>query len=362
MWSLSRSLGWKCSEQLVADEGVAQLALEVQALGHALPHRGVEDHHVVATPALGVVDGGVGVADELLGHPDARRLVGDAHRGGHGDLGVPDVEGLLEHQPGALTEVEGAVLVGEAGHHDHELVTAEAADEVAGTHPLAEPLGDRDEQVVTDPVAHAVVDQLEAVDVDVEQGHRAGPVDLVVQRPGDVLGHERAVRQAGERVVGRLVGQAGLGLGVLAQRPPHPEDPDADEQQGDDAEGDPVADRVGAQADEQHDDRQEQGDGDAQQPASPGRHVVGGPALAHLADRGVQRGGGGEQQRQRVGHVHQVVREVEAVDVDEGVDDVADEHAQQAGEVEPHGGRGASTPGERQAGTHGEHEGRSATG
>jgi hypothetical protein len=95
---------------------------------------------------------------------------------------------------------------------DHELVAAHPCHQVAARRDGAlQPLGHRDEQPVADVVAEAVVDALEPVEVQVAQpdeGIRVG----AGERLGQPLGEERAVRQAGERVVQRLVAQPLLQL------------------------------------------------------------------------------------------------------------------------------------------------------
>ena len=93
----------------------------------------------------------------------------------------------------------------------HELVAAEAGDGVARPHERAQALGRLDEQLVADLVAQAVVDDLEAVEV--EEQHRAGqlaPFDAG-QRPRQAIEEELAVGQSGHRVVGGLVGELQLG-------------------------------------------------------------------------------------------------------------------------------------------------------
>ncbi|HEX2160445.1 MAG TPA: hypothetical protein VHF88_01325 [Thermoleophilaceae bacterium] len=93
-----------------------------------------------------------------------------------------------------------------------ELVAAEAGDEVGWTQHSAQPLGDGDQQLVAGLVAERVVDQLEVVDV--EEGDREATVAgaRVAQRPAESAPEERAVRQSGERIVVRAVGQLALRL------------------------------------------------------------------------------------------------------------------------------------------------------
>ena len=100
-----------------------------------------------------------------------------------------------------------------------ELVAAEARGGVAGADAGVEALGDGQQDLVAGGVAEAVVDRLEVVEVE-EDDRQAG---LLAARAGDRLAHaldeQRAVGQAGDGVVERLVGELlleGLALADVA--------------------------------------------------------------------------------------------------------------------------------------------------
>ena len=78
----------------------------------------------------------------------------------------------------------------ELGQEHDELVAAEAGDGVVGAGGAAEPLGHRLQEQVADGVAEAVVDVLEAVEVEEEDG--AVPVGA----PGVRDGHRGAVLES----------------------------------------------------------------------------------------------------------------------------------------------------------------------
>ena len=96
-----------------------------------------------------------------------------------------------------------------------ELVAAEAGHRVAGADRVAQPVGDLDQQLVAGGVAEAVVDLLEAVEVQEQDRHVVGAA-AAVQRLLEPLPEQRAVGQLGEAVVVRLVDQ--LVLQLLARR------------------------------------------------------------------------------------------------------------------------------------------------
>ena len=86
---------------------------------------------------------------------------------------------------------------------DGELVATEAGQQVPGPQALPQPVGHRDEQLVADVVAEAVVDGLETVQVAVEhRGHAAARGERGLQP----MPEQRAVGQTGQRVVLGLVG------------------------------------------------------------------------------------------------------------------------------------------------------------
>ena len=138
-----------------------------------------------------------------------RRVVaaGQGHRLRLDDLGDPVADG--QRVAVALHAVE----------EDDELVTAEAGDQVVGSQDRADALGDLAEQVVADVVAAGVVDQLEAVDVEEEEGD----VGAVPTGPGqclfEVVEELRPVGQAGERVVQGPVGPSRLDLAAVGHVP-----------------------------------------------------------------------------------------------------------------------------------------------
>ena len=91
--------------------------------------------------------------------------------------------------------------------HHGELVAAETGRGVAAAHAAEESLRQLDEELVAGGVAQAVVDVLEVVEVDEDHGDRARPAASSPQRVLEALGEEQPVREVGEGVVKRLVGE-----------------------------------------------------------------------------------------------------------------------------------------------------------
>jgi hypothetical protein len=88
---------------------------------------------------------------------------------------------------------------------DGELVAAQAGHGVLAAHAGLEPGGHGHQQVVTGGVAQLVVDRLEVVQVDEEQGQWGAGLGAPAQGVPDPLPEQGPVGQVGEAVVERLV-------------------------------------------------------------------------------------------------------------------------------------------------------------
>ena len=94
---------------------------------------------------------------------------------------------------------------GHVAQQQRELVAAESGDGVATAHTRPQSLGDDHQDLVADGVAEAVVDRLEVVEIDEEQG------DSVVRALGPLnplfhaIAKEHAIGQIGQRIVERLM-------------------------------------------------------------------------------------------------------------------------------------------------------------
>jgi len=161
--------------------------------------------------ARGVVVGGARAAALGLVHRDVRALherVGI--RRVRGEPGDPDArldvqrdpvvrEGLGDRRADELRGA-GRPVRGAAREQHGELVAAEAGDEAPVAHRARDARADLRQQPVARRVAQRVVELLEAVEVEQQEGEPA-PGD----RLPDPLLEEPAVRQPGERVVQRVV-------------------------------------------------------------------------------------------------------------------------------------------------------------
>src|SRR6202011_1821185 len=90
---------------------------------------------------------------------------------------------------------------------DDELIAARPGDHVARVERLAQTRGDFTQDAVADAVTERVVDRLEPVEVDVEQGETAIVERRRFQYGVEALFEREAIRQAGQTVAMRRIEQ-----------------------------------------------------------------------------------------------------------------------------------------------------------
>ncbi len=200
-------------ERLVLDEELAALQGGRQGGGEAVPGDGagvglgVGELEAVAARRLGPVHGDVGAAQHLGRGPLPRRALDHAEAAAHGQLAAVDAQRGGEGGEDAVGEVGDVPLAAGAGGEGHELVPAEPGHHLVGPGDAAlQPVRDLHEEPVAGGVAEAVVDDLEAVEVEVaeaEAGVVAGGERLLQS-----LEEQGPVGESGEGVVGGLVAQA----------------------------------------------------------------------------------------------------------------------------------------------------------
>ena len=196
-------------EALLGD-GTAQVELE-QALGlDPRVHLAFEEAVGAAARRLRLVEREVGVFQQAVGRLQPVDALGDADAHADRDPVLAD----LEWHPADLDQAfgqhprVGALRVDAVD--DGELVAAEPHDRVSPIGFFQKADGRFAEQRVADRVPQRVVDGLEAVEVQAENGDRAA-VRSVFQAVLELFAEQDAVRQAGQRVVARHVREAGLG-------------------------------------------------------------------------------------------------------------------------------------------------------
>ena len=146
----------------------------------------------------------------------ARQRDADADAGEH--LVPAHLERRRQLLVDPLGDAGGVRLAVDLLEQHGELVAAQARERVARSHAAFEPPRDADQQLVARLVAEAVVDRLEAIEIEVEHGEQrlaeraAGAVKEVLE----AVEEQRAVRELGQGIVERL--SLELLLDLLARR------------------------------------------------------------------------------------------------------------------------------------------------
>ena len=214
-------LAVEIDDRLVVDADLATVdgpldrERQLLAVLDTLVHLGLVRDEAALPLALRVVHRDIRIAQEVLGDPDVRPSERDPDAGMDRDVTPIDHERLLDRAHQAVGDELRLLHLG-VPEEDGELVAAEPGGKVDRPDAGLDPPGDRDQQLVSDVVAQAVVDGLEVVEV--EEEHGGGSVVGVGQRAADALGEEHAVGQTRQRIVERLVAELVLQLGELGQR------------------------------------------------------------------------------------------------------------------------------------------------
>ena len=202
--------------ELVARQRLRQLALGHQGCVRGAGHRRVEELEVRATACLGEIHRRVGVLDQLVGGGAVVREHRDADRRRDRDRAPLGVDRHFDRGQQLGRHLLDLAPRRHAGQQHHELVAAEARDQVGRAQAVGEPRGHGGEQRVADEVAERVVDALEVVEVDEQQRQPRALAARQLHEPLELVVEARAVGQAGERVVVREVVDALLGRVAVA--------------------------------------------------------------------------------------------------------------------------------------------------
>ena len=132
----------------------------------------------------------------------------DADARAHLNVDVRERERPRQRGTDARRERSALRRVVEVFAQDDELVAAQTGEGVAGAEDAGQAVGDGDQQLVTDVVTVRVVDRLELVEVGEEDRHDLVGALAAQDRVVEALHQQRAVRQAGERVVERALVRA----------------------------------------------------------------------------------------------------------------------------------------------------------
>ena len=127
----------------------------------------------------------------------------------------PAVIGARRARQGALRVCHGVTFGVVPVEQDQEFVTAEPGDDLGRVVGRFEATGHGHEDLVADLVAEPVVDGLEAIEVEDEDGDRSRGALALGEGVGEAVSEQRPVGQARQRVVEIRMGEGLLGRLVL---------------------------------------------------------------------------------------------------------------------------------------------------
>lgn len=194
--------------QLVLLDRVGEVVGQAVRADVAHLERTLEQRPTRAGP-LGSIHGEIGSPHQVVD--------GDPVDGGGGDAhAAPRLDGFLAHTVGTAQYVHDLVeSLAEHGEGtrrgqregDDELVSAESSHQVVGPHDPAQAPGHLDEQLVTGMVSMVVVDGLEPVHVDHQDGPTGRAGFLTFERALQIGEESGPVGDTGQRVLPRLLGE-----------------------------------------------------------------------------------------------------------------------------------------------------------
>ncbi len=201
--------------EAAAHDRLAQIEFERAARFHARVHRDLEEAVGAAAVGLGAVHRQVGVLQEFVRIDGVLRRQRDADGGVGDELVAADVVRRGHRRENARDQRGDVVGLREIVADDGELVAAEPGDEIGLVDAGAQPHRHFLEQFVADRMAEAVVDALEAVEIEIEQRQPAAMAAHALERLLELLAEQHAVRQARQRVVMREMRDAPFRLLAL---------------------------------------------------------------------------------------------------------------------------------------------------
>ena len=175
--------------------------------------QGVEDGVPGPAVDLRLVHRRIGIAQHVGRRDVAETAEGDADAGARLDVVARDPERPAQHVEQPLGQRHGVVVRPGVVGEDGELVAPEASDDVFRADALLDSARDGDQELVADGVAEAVVDQLEAIEVEEHQAEMMRRLALgEAERLLQVVLKAAPVRQPRQAVVEGDVLEPGLGL------------------------------------------------------------------------------------------------------------------------------------------------------
>ncbi len=177
-------------------------------------HRRLEETVGAASLGLGAVHCEIGALDQLVELGAVLRRQRDADAGIGRQMMAETLIRLADRVVNPRHEFHHVGAVADGGLDHGKFVAAKPRDQISGLDAAPDPSCDGLQQLVADMVSERVVDALEFVDVDIEQGELFA-ADGVLQLALDLLAEQHPVGQVGERIVMREMRDLFVGVAAF---------------------------------------------------------------------------------------------------------------------------------------------------
>ncbi|MEO5337558.1 MAG: hypothetical protein H7841_11785 [Magnetospirillum sp. WYHS-4] len=167
---------------------------------------------VVPPLVLGQIHGGIRVAQQIFGRYRVPNAEGDTDTGRDVKGLTPDPEAIAQFLDHPLGHGGQLGVVVDLFAEDDEFVTAKPCQCVARPHDADQSFARLNQQLVTDVMAMAIVDQFETIEIDEQQPHQFGRSLAAAQGIGYPVANQSPVRQVRQGIVRRLPSQFLLDL------------------------------------------------------------------------------------------------------------------------------------------------------
>jgi len=208
--------GLELQHEFIPAQGGAQVLFQAGPFDDLRMHVRIEKLEIVAPAFFRVVHGDIGVVQQRVDGVAIAGKDGHADRGRHLQLVVAQLIGLRDGLQQAGRHVRRLVDAAHFGQDDDEFVAAVAADRVDAAHAAHQAPRHFLEQQIAHVMAHAVIDVLEMVEIQVQDGQHAQLAPRRRQRLRQPVQQQHPVRQVGEEIVLGQVPRVFLALLALA--------------------------------------------------------------------------------------------------------------------------------------------------
>ena len=161
--------------QLVLPNGQSKVGFHGQAFGHLFLHHGIVETDAVATVFLGTKHGHVGLTKELFEGIIVIKKQGDTNTWRTGVLKAIQFIGFVQCFPDFLTDLfhtgRSAGSIGRKPlQNENKLIATKPCDGIPLPDCLLEPFADLNQQLISCHMARRVIDVLEVIQIDKDQG------------------------------------------------------------------------------------------------------------------------------------------------------------------------------------------------